>query len=68
VEEVNCADKARLIAGLRPQHKLTDLLHVAGLARSTFYYHRQATQCADQHSAMEARIRAVYEEHKGRYG
>jgi putative transposase len=57
-----------LIAGLRPQHKLTDLLHVAGLARSTFYYHRQATQCADQHSAMEARIRAVYEEHKGRYG
>jgi putative transposase len=47
---------------------LTDLLRVAGLARSTFYYHCQATQRADQQSAMEARIRAVYDEHKGRYG
>lgn len=47
---------------------MTDLLQVAGLARSTFYYHCQVTQCADQQSAMEASIRAVYDEHKGRYG
>lgn len=38
------------------------------MARSTFYYQCQATQRADQQSAMEARIRAVYDEHKGRYG
>lgn len=38
VEEVSCADKARLIAGLRHDHKLADLLHIAGLPRSTFYY------------------------------
>jgi transposase InsO family protein len=38
------------------------------LARSTFYYQFQATQRVDQQSAMEARIRAVYDEHKGRYG
>jgi transposase InsO family protein len=48
---------------------LTDLLRAAGLARSTFYYQCQAaTQRADQQSAMETKIRAVYDAHKGRYG
>ena len=47
---------------------MADLLQLAGLARSTFYYQCQATQRADQHSAMEAGVRTVYDEHKGRYG
>ncbi|HHH0459101.1 TPA: hypothetical protein ACPZJF_000440 [Yersinia enterocolitica] len=38
VKEVSYADKARRIAGLMHDHQLTDLLQVAGLARSTFYY------------------------------
>ena len=53
---------------MRLHHKLADLLRAAGLARSTFYYHCQASQRADQQSATEDRIRAVYDEHKGRYG
>lgn len=67
-EEISCADKARLIAGLRRHHKLSDLLQVAGLARSTFYSQCQAILRAEQHSDMELKIRAVYDEHKGRYG
>jgi len=51
---------------------LRDVLKVLAihrnLARSTFYYQCQAAQCADQQSAMEARIRTFYDEHKGRYG
>jgi putative transposase len=47
---------------------LTDLLQIAGLARSTFYYHCNTTQRDDRQSAMEARIRVIYDEHKGRYG
>ena len=47
---------------------MADLLQVAGLARSTFYYQCRATKHADQQNAMEAMIRAVYDEHKGRYG
>lgn len=47
---------------------MTDLLQAAGLARSTFYYQCQATQRADQQSTLKTRIRAVYDEHKGRYG
>lgn len=38
------------------------------MARSTFYYQSKRSKLADQTSVMEARIRAVYDEHKGRYG
>ncbi|MBX9725622.1 MAG: hypothetical protein K2X09_00010 [Rickettsiales bacterium] len=44
VEEISCADKARLIAGLRHHHKLAYLLPVAGLPRSMFDYQCQASQ------------------------
>jgi putative transposase len=53
---------------LRQHHKLDALLQAAGLARSTFYYQQQAIQRADKHGDIETRIRAVYAEHKGRYG
>jgi len=53
---------------LRRHHKLADLLQVAGLARSTFYYQCQAILRTEQQSAMEVKILAVYDEHKGRYG
>ncbi len=53
---------------MRRQHKLADLLQIAGLARSTFYYQCQAIARADQHEDMKASIRGVYDKHKGRYG
>ena len=57
-----------MILGLRREHKLTVLLQVAGRARRTLLYQRQALQLADKHSDMKAQICAVYDEHKGRYG
>jgi hypothetical protein len=68
VEEFSCADKARLIAGLRHQLILAHLLQVAGLARSAFYYQCLATKRREQQGGMEARIRTIFDEHKGRYG
>jgi putative transposase len=44
------------------------LLQVAGLARSTFCYQRRVSECSQPQDDMQARIRAVYDEHKGRYG
>ena len=41
---------------------------MAGLARSTFYYQCRAARRVDQQITLEARIRSVYNEHKGRYG
>ena len=52
---------------MRREHKLADLLKVAGLARSPFYYQCQAIQRVEPND-MVAKIRAVYDEHKGRYG
>jgi hypothetical protein len=57
-----------MIAGLRRHHKLSDLLQVAGLARSTFYYQCRAIMGTEQQCDIGAKIRAVYDEHKGRYG
>ncbi len=53
---------------LRQGHTLTRLLKAADLSRSTFYYQAKAQQTEDPHAGLKARIRAVYECHKGRYG
>jgi len=53
---------------LRQGHALTLLLTAACLSRSTFYYQVKAQQTEDRHAGLKARIRAVYERHKGRYG
>lgn len=54
--------------GLRQDHCLPVLLKVAGLSRSTFYYQVKAQQAGDKHVGLKARIQAVYDRHKGRYG
>lgn len=53
---------------LRQQFPITGLLKVAGLARSTFYYQQGALKLADKYADLKAEIRAIYEQHKGRYG
>ena len=53
---------------MRRHHKLADLLQIAGIARSTFYYQCQAILRNEQQSDMEVKIRTIYDEHKGRYG
>ena len=44
------------------------LLKAAALARSTFYYQLKVLEDGDRHAGLKARIRSVYEHHKGRYG
>lgn len=53
---------------LRQGHALTQLLKAARLSRSTFYYQAKAHQAGDRHAGLKARIREVYEHHRGRYG
>jgi len=56
------------VLGLRHDHNLAVLFKVAGLPRSTFYYQAKALQAGDKYADLKARIRAVYERHRGRYG
>jgi len=53
---------------LRHQYPLAGLLKAAGMARSTFYYQHKALQIGDKYADMKTRIRAIYDQHKGRYG
>jgi transposase InsO family protein len=53
---------------LRRQFPIAGLLKVAGLARSTFYYQQKALQVTDKYALLKTRIRALFEQHKGRYG
>ena len=54
--------------GLRPQHALADLLEVARLPRSTFYYQSKVQQEGDRDVALKAQIQTIYSRHRGRYG
>lgn len=53
---------------LRQQYPITDLLALAGLARSTFYYQQKARLVDDKYADLKQSIRALYERHQGRYG
>ncbi|WP_265090490.1 IS3 family transposase [Psychrobacter fulvigenes] len=54
--------------GLRLKHALSDLLTIAKLARSSFYYHRAQLWSEDKYADLKQRIRDIYHQHKGRYG
>lgn len=49
-------------------HDLTDLLHAAELARSTYYYHRARLNTPDKHARLKAEITRLFDDHKRRFG
>jgi len=53
---------------LRPQFPLEVLLKAAELARSVYYYHQPAQGVVDKYAEVKERIRAIFDEHHGRYG
>lgn len=53
---------------LRQHHPVAALLKAAGLVRSTFYYQLGTLNVDDRHADLKAKIRAVFDHHKGRYG
>lgn len=53
---------------LRQHFPLTELLKVAKLARSTFYYQQNALAAVDKYADVKSAIHTIFHEHKGRYG
>lgn len=47
---------------------MAELLSLAGLARSTFYYHLKRLQAGQAEDAAQSRIRQIFHAHRGRYG
>lgn len=53
---------------LRRKHSLSVLLNVAGLARSSFYYHINRLKSKDKYSNVKKIITEIFQQNKGRYG
>ena len=57
-----------MIWGLRHKHKVTVLLEIAGVSRSTYYYHVKQMDRPDKYATSKQEIIAIYEENRKRIG
>ncbi|MEH6956594.1 IS3 family transposase, partial [Neobacillus drentensis] len=60
--------KAQVIYELRHEFKVIDLVKVAGIARSTYYYWIKQMNRPDKYKEIKELINEIFEEHQGRYG
>ena len=57
-----------MIWELRHKHKISLLIEVSGLPRSTYYYYAKGRTDPDKYSDIKKQITSIYAENKGRYG
>jgi putative transposase len=57
-----------VIYALRHEFKVVDLIQVAAIPRSTYYYWIKHRERPDKYQAIKEAIADIYHEHKGRYG
>ena len=60
--------KVKALIALKADLPLPVLLQVAGLARSTFFYHQARLQVPDPQEALKAAVTEIFEKNHGRYG
>lgn len=60
--------KVQAVVALKAAHRLPLLLAVAGLARSTYFAHRQRRTRPDRQAELKAAIRTAFAQAQGRYG
>ncbi len=61
-------DKAQVVYALRQKYSVIALVKLAGIPRSTYYDLVQRMNRPDPDADLKAEIKAIYEEHEGRYG
>lgn len=60
--------KVAAVISLKADHRLSVLLEVAGIARSTFFYHQAKAGQADPRASLKTAITCVFEASQRRYG
>ncbi|QZY97668.1 IS3 family transposase (plasmid) [Pantoea dispersa] len=65
---LNTQEKVSIVNELRHEWPLSRLLIVAGLPRSTFYYHVKRLATPDRYQSARTLVLKIYHQHKGRYG
>ncbi|EJL6624051.1 IS3 family transposase [Vibrio cholerae] len=61
-------EKAQIVVGLRQHHKLSTLLYIAELPRSTFYWQVKSMAKKSPYESEAQRVKELFHHHKGRYG
>ena len=61
-------DNIQVIDELRRKYPLKELLKLAKIARSTFYYHLNKSKLPDKYAKIKDEIYNIYHANKGRYG
>ncbi|MEC1722865.1 IS3 family transposase [Schinkia azotoformans] len=61
-------DKAQVVYELRLKYPVKELVKLAGIPRSTYYDLVKRMSRPDSDADLKAEIKAIYEEHEGRYG
>lgn len=57
-----------MIWELRHKHRISLLIEISCLARSTYYYHAKRRIGSDKYSEVKKQIMNIYHENRGRYG
>ena len=57
-----------MIWELRHKHKISLLIEISGLARSTYYYYARRRTETDKYSEVKEQITNIYHQNRGRYG
>src|SRR5699024_581447 len=68
LETLTNKEKAILIDALRPKYKLSQLLSVVNIPKSSYYYHKKQLALPDKYKDVRDNIIIIFEENKRRYG
>ncbi|MDK8643656.1 IS3 family transposase [Niallia taxi] len=61
-------EKVKAIYELRKSFPIAELMKIAGIAKSTYYYQLKAIQRPDKYIEIKQHIEFIYHTNKGRYG
>ena len=61
-------EKAQVIWELRHEFKVSLLIEIAGLPRSTYYYYEKCQNQQDKYAEIKEQILEIYADNSGRYG
>ncbi|MED3562544.1 IS3 family transposase, partial [Bacillus xiapuensis] len=60
--------KAQVIFELRNEYKVAELIKIAGIKRSTYYFWTKHMDRPDKYAKVKEAMHEIYHQHKGRYG
>ncbi|MCD5326170.1 MULTISPECIES: IS3 family transposase [Pontibacillus] len=66
--KITKSEKTQVVNELRSTYPFHELIKMAGLSRSNFYYHLSKINKPDPDQGLKERIMSIYHKHKGRYG